>query len=153
MADMPGLTGDFGSRTMSVTECLVVNGLSENADEANEVARYLCSDNSGDIYKLSNKVAAHYGVKYDNPNLATFVGVHADSVPMPKTIETSNLWMELEIAFTKIWNGEDCNSTLKNVCESIMTQVTGTPYTAEVLPDPDDDAITAGLTEDVEDND
>ena len=153
VADMPGLTGDFGSRTMSVTECLVVNGLSENAEEANEVARYLCSDNSGDIYKLSNKVAAHYGVQYDNPNLATFVGVYADSVPMPKTIETSNLWMELEIAFTKIWNGEDCNSTLKNVCESIMTQVTGSPYTAEALPDPDDDAITAGLTEDVEDND
>ena len=153
VADMPGLTGDFGSRTMSVTECLVVNGLSENAVEANEVARYLCSDNSGDIYKLSNKVAAHYGVQYDNPNLATFVGVYADSVPMPKTIETSNLWMELEIAFTKIWNGEDCNSTLKNVCESIMTQVTGSPYTAEALPDPDDDAITAGLTEDVEDND
>ncbi len=72
---------------------------------------------------------------------------------MPKTIETSNLWMELEIAFTKIWNGEDCNSTLKNVCESIMTQVTGTPYTATALPDPDDDAITAGLTEDSEDND
>ena len=153
VADMPGLTGDFGSRTMSVTECLVVNGLSENAVEANEVARYLCSDNSGDIYKLSNKVAAHYGVQYDNPNLATFVGVYADSVPMPKTIETSNLWMELEIAFTKIWNGEDCNSTLKNVCESIMTQVTGSPYTAEALPDPDDDAFTAGLTEDVEDND
>ena len=153
VADMPGLTADFGSRTMSVTDCIVVNGLSENAKEANEVARYLCSDNSGDIYKLGGKVAAHYGVKYDNANLATFVGVYADSVPMPKTIETSNLWMELEIAFTKIWNGEDCNSTLKNVCESIMTQVTGTPYTATALPDPDDEAITAGLTEDSEDND
>ncbi len=153
VADMPGLTDDFGSRTMSVTNCLVVNGLSENAAEANDVAKYLCKDNSGDIYKLGNKVAAHYGVKYDNQNLATFVGVYADSVPMPKTIETSNLWMELEIAFTKIWNGEDCNSTLKAVCESIMTQVTGTPYTATALPDPDDDAITAGLTEETEDND
>ncbi len=153
VADMPGLTADFGSRTMSVTDCIVVNGLSENPEEANEVARFLCSDNSGDIYKLGGKVSAHYGVKYDNANLATFVGVYADSVPMPKTIETSNLWMELEIAFTKIWNGEDCNSTLKNVSESIMTQVTGTPYTAEALPDPDDDAITAGLTEDSEDND
>ncbi len=148
VADMPGLTDDFGSRTMSVTNCLVVNGLSEHATEANEVAKFLCSDNSGDIYKLSNKVAAHYGVSYDDSNLATFVAVYADSVPMPKTIETSNLWMELEIAFTKIWNGEDCNSTLKQVSESIMTQVTGSPYTEETLPDPDDDTITAGLTED-----
>ncbi len=148
VADMPGLTDDFGSRTMSVTNCLVVNGLSEHAPEANAFARYLCSDNTGDIYKLSNKVAAHYGVAYDDPNLATFVAVYADSVPMPKTIETSNLWMELEIAFTKIWNGEDCNSTLRQVSEIIMTQITGEPYTDEALPDPDDEAITAGLTED-----
>lgn len=67
---------------------------------------------------------------------------------MPKTIETSNLWMELEIAFTKIWNGEDCNDTLKAVSESIMTQVTGEAYSEEHIPDPDDEAITAGLTED-----
>ncbi len=67
---------------------------------------------------------------------------------MPKTIETSNLWMELEIAFTKIWNGADANSTLKEVSESIMTQVTGQPYTEEIIPDPDDEAIISGLTED-----
>ncbi|RKM62534.1 extracellular solute-binding protein [Butyrivibrio sp. CB08] len=148
VADMPGLTGDFGSRTMSVTECLVVNGYSENSLEAEDVARYFCSDNSGDIYKLSGKLAAHEGVNYEDTKLNTFVSVYADSVPMPKTIETSNLWMELEIAFTNIWNGADCNSTLKAVSESIMTQITGTPYTETTIPDPDDKAITAGLVED-----
>ncbi len=151
VADMPGLTDDFGSRTMSVTECLVVNGFSEHEKEANAVARYLCSDNSGDIYKLGGKVAAHYGVKYDNMNLPTFVAVYADSVPMPKTMETNNLWMELEIAFTKIWNGADCNSTLQQVSENIMTQVKGTQFVETRIPDPDDEAITAGLTEDDED--
>ncbi len=148
VADMPGLTADFGTRTMSVTQCLVVNGLSEHSREANDVARYLCSDNSGDIFKLGNKVAAHYGVSYDDPNLATFVAVYADSVPMPKMIETTNLWMELDIAFTKIWNGADWNATLKQVSENIMTQITGEPYTMDPIPDPDDEAITAGLTED-----
>ena len=106
----------------------MVNGYSENYTQANQVAKYLCNDNSGDIYSMGGKVAAHYGVKYQDKNLNTFVDVYNDSVPMPKTIETSNLWMELEIAFTKIWNGEDCNSTLKNVSESIMTQVTGEDY-------------------------
>ncbi len=148
VADMPGLTDDFGSRTMSVTECLVVNGYSENAQDAEDVARYLCSDNSGDIYKLSYKLAAHNGVNYEDSRLNTFVSVYADSVPMPKTIETSNLWMELEIAFTNIWNGADCNSTLKAVSESIKTQITGTEYTETTIPDPDDEAITAGLVED-----
>ncbi|MBP3784785.1 MAG: extracellular solute-binding protein [Butyrivibrio sp.] len=148
VADMPGLTDDFGSRTMSVTECLVVNGYSENAEDAEDVARFLCSDNSGDIYKLSNKLAAHDGVNYEDKRLNTFASVYADSVPMPKTIETSNLWMELEIAFTNIWNGADCNSTLKAVSESIKTQITGTEYTETTIPDPDDEAITAGLVED-----
>ena len=100
VADMPGLTDEFGSRTMSVTECIVVNGLSEHGKEAADVAGFLCSDTSGDIYKLGGKVAARYGVEYDDPNLVTFVKVYADSIPMPKTIETSNLWMQLEIAFT-----------------------------------------------------
>jgi maltose-binding protein MalE len=153
VADMPGLTDDYGSRTMSVTECLVVNGYSENVAEAQDVARFLCGDNSGDIYRLSNKLSAHNGVKYDDTRLNTFVSVYADSVPMPKTIETSNLWMELEIAFTNIWNGADCNSTLKEVSESIMTQITGSAYTEETLPDPDDEAITAGLIEETDDND
>ena len=148
VADMPGLTADFGTRTMSVTDCIVVNGYTKHITEANAVARYLCNDNSGDIYTSAGKVAAHYGVKYDNNNIYTFVDVYNDSVPMPKTIETSNLWMELEIAFTKIWNGEDCNDTLKAVSESIMTQVTGEAYSEEYIPDPDDEAITAGLTED-----
>ena len=148
VADMPGLTDEFGSRTMSVTECLVVNGFSENQAEANRVARFLCGDTSGDIYKLSNKLSAHKNVKYDDPNLSTFTAVYADSVPMPKTMETSNLWMELEIAFTKIWNGEDCNSTLRQVSERIMTQITGTPYTETAIPDPGDVDITEGLEED-----
>ena len=67
---------------------------------------------------------------------------------MPKTIETSNLWMQLEIAFTKIWNGEECNETLRLVSEAIMTQITKKEYVEEKLPDPNDEAITAGLTED-----
>ncbi len=147
VADMPGLTSDFVTRTMSVTNCLVVNGYSEHSKQANSFAKYLCNDNSSELYSKSGKLAAHYDVKYSDSNLATFVDVYNDSIPMPKTIETSNLWMELEIAFTKIWNGADCNSTLKAVSESIMTQITGETYTEEVIPDPDDEAITAGLTE------
>ena len=132
---------------MSVTQCIVVNGYSEHPSEANSFAKYLLNDDSGDIYKLGGKVAAHSGVNYDDSNLDTFVKVYSNSVPMPKTIETSNLWMQLEIAFTDIWNGGDCNSILKEVSENIMTQVTGDAYTEETLPDPDDGSITEGLTE------
>jgi maltose-binding protein MalE len=148
VADIPDINQDYRTRTMSVTDCIVVNGYTEHPTEANAFARYLLNDNSGDIYKLAGKVAAHNGVNYGNNNLDTFTAVYGDSVPMPKTIETSNLWMELEIAFTKIWNGDDCNSTLKSVSESIMTQVTGQSYEEETLPDPADLDIMDGLSED-----
>ncbi len=147
VADIPALTGNFGTRTMSVTNCIVVNGYTENVAQANAVARYICNDNSGDLYLNSGKIAAHRGVKNNDDNMETFLNVYNDSVPMPKTIETSNLWMQLEIAFTKIWNGEDCNSTLRQVSENIMTQITGNAFTEEILPDPADEEITAGLVE------
>ena len=147
VADMPGLTTEFGTRTMSVTDCIVVNGYTEHPAQANAVARYICNDNSTDLYTNSGKIAAHYGVKYNNSDITNFIDVYDASIPMPKTIETSNLWMQLEIAFTKIWNGADANSTLKEVSESIMTQVTGEQYVEESIPDPDDEAIIAGLTE------
>lgn len=147
VADIPDLTGEFKARTMSVTNCIVVNGYSEHPYEANAFAKYLCKDTSEDMYKMSGKLAARNNVKYTDSNLSTFVDVYADSVPMPKTIETSNLWMELEIAFTEIWNGEDCNTTLRQVSESLMKQITGEEYTEEPIADPNDDVITAGLME------
>ena len=148
VADMPGLTPQFDTRTMSVTNCLVVNGYTEHPTQTNAVARYICNDKSDELYLNSGKIAARYGIKYNNEDIDNFIDVYNSSVPMPKTIETSNLWMELEIAFTKIWNGADANSTLKEVSESIMTQVTGESYTEDTLPDPNDEAIIAGLTED-----
>ncbi len=147
VAKMPDLTKDYKTRTMSVTQSIVVNGYTEHPSEANSFAKYLLNDNTGDIYWLSGKVAAHYGVNYGNSNLNTFVDVYAKSVPMPKTIETSNLWMELEIAFTEIWNGGDCNEILKQVSESIMTQVTGESFTEETISDPAAVDLTEGLSE------
>ncbi|MCR5557267.1 MAG: extracellular solute-binding protein [Butyrivibrio sp.] len=148
VADMPGLTPQFDTRTMSVTNCLVVNGYTEHPTQTNAVARYICNDNTDELYLNSGKIAARYGIKYNNEDIDNFIDVYNSSVPMPKTIETSNLWMELEIAFTKIWNGADANATLKEVSENIMTQVTGESYTEDTLPDPNDEAIISGLTED-----
>ena len=73
---------------------------------------------------------------YDDPNLAAFREEYEASVPMPKMIETSNFWVELEIAFAKIWDGEDANEDLKALSEKIMGQVLGEEYTEEYLDVP-----------------
>ena len=146
---VPELPNGLKTRTMSVTNCLVVNGYSEHPDVAEEFARMICMDEKDDIYKMSHKLAAHYGIDYGHDGINKFVDIYADSVSMPKTIQTSNFWMELEIAFAKIWDDEeaDCNAILKELSENIKTQVMGQEYHDQVIQDPIDQPITAGLSE------
>ena len=47
--------------------------------------------------------------------------------------ETSNFWVQLEVAFSQVWNGADANLMLKELSEQIMQQVTGQPYTEEYI--------------------
>lgn len=152
---VPELPNGLKTRTMSVTNCLVVNGLSEHPDLAEKFARMICMDEKNDIYKMSHKLAAHYGIDYGQEGLNKFVDIYADSVSMPKTIQTSNFWMELEIAFAKIWDDEDadCNAILKELSESIKTQVMGKEYHDQPIQDPMDTPITAGLSEEDEEGD
>ena len=56
-------------------------------------------------------------------------------------LETSNLWLELEIAFTQIWNGADSNETLRALSEKITTQVTGETYSQEAILNPENVSI------------
>jgi hypothetical protein len=100
---------------------------------------------------MSHKLAAHYGIDYGNDGLNTFVDVYAGSVSMPKIIQASNFWMELEIAFTKIWDDSEndvCNTTLKELSEMIKTQVKGENVVEQTIPTPPTSLITAGLKED-----
>lgn len=144
VAQIPDLNSDFKTRTMSVTNCICVNGYSQHIEEANKVAQYMCSTSGDDMYIMADKVPARYGVSFseDNDNLQEFMSVYNESVPMPKMIETSNFWMQMEIAFTNIWNGADANDTLRALSEQIMTQINGSEYVEEKLPDPPEISLT-----------
>ena len=111
-----------------MTNCVVVNGYSDRQELASDFARFLTCDYTDTLYSRTGKVAARYGVDYGNGNLQQFVSEYEISVPMPKMVETSNFWVELEIAFAQIWDGADANGRLKELSEQIMTQVTGEPY-------------------------
>ena len=141
-APVPGLNEYYGTRTMSVTECVVVNGYSEHPEESAAFAEYLIANTDETIFRQAGKLPARKNVAYEMPNLNVFFSVYERSVPMPKMIETSNLWMRLEIAFTQIWNGADCNETLKELSESVMTQVVKQRYEEMLLPEPEMVSIT-----------
>ncbi len=133
IALVPDINEELLTRSLSVTNCVVVNGYSDKQEAAEDFARFLTCEYTDTLYARTGKVAARYGVDYGNNNLQEFVNEYEISVPVPKMVETSNFWVELEIAFAQIWDGADANDRLRQLSEKIMTQVTGEPYTETVI--------------------
>lgn len=134
---VPDVSGELESASLSVTQCVAINGYSTKKKMANDFALYLTQYNTEDLYARTGKLPVHSdGKPYDDPNAAAFFEEYARSVPMPKMIETSNFWVELEIAFARIWEGEDANDELKALSEQIMGQVLGETYTEEYIDVP-----------------
>lgn len=146
---LPDVSSERKSRTLSVTNAVVVNGYSDKKAVANDFAKYLAYDTAGDLYDRADKIAARKGVSYKNANVNAALNEYENSVPLPKMLETSNFWVQLEICFTDIWNGADVNASLKALSEQIKTQVTGSEYTEEPIPDPIEETGEEG-TEPVE---
>lgn len=133
---VPDVSGELRSASLSVTQCLAINGYSAKKEMANEFAVYLTQHATDELYSRTGKLPVHRDKTYEDPNAAAFLLEYENSVPMPKMIETSNFWVEMEIAFAKIWEGADANNVLKALSEQIMGQVTGEAYTEEYIDVP-----------------
>lgn len=136
---MPDVSEELSSASLSVTQCVVVNGYSAKKDMANDFAVYLTEYATDSLYTRTGKLPVYdSNGTYSDPNKAAFLEEYTYSIPMPKMIETSNFWVELEITFAKIWEGEDANRDLKALSEKIMSQVVGTEYEEEYIDVPEE---------------
>lgn len=134
---VPDVSSELGSASLSVTQCVSVNGYSTKKEMANDFAVYLTQYNTQELYARTGKLPVHCDEgTYDDPNAAAFLEEYTRSVPMPKMIETSNFWVQLEIAFARIWEGADANNELRSLSEQIMGQVLGEAYTEEYIDVP-----------------
>lgn len=122
-APMPDISADLKSRSMSVTNVAVVNGYSANKKLANEFAAYLAEECSAELYERTGKVSARLGANADNGALQIFMEEYADSIPLPKMMETGNFWLQLEILFSKVWNGADAAAALQQLAEQMAMQL------------------------------
>lgn len=147
-AQIPSLNDYYKTRTMSVTGCVVINGYSEHAAYAAEFAEYMIGTTDASLFTRTGKLPALNGLEYEDDTLKTYFEVYTESVPLPKMIETSNLWMRMEITLTQIWNGANCNQALKDMSEAIMKQVVGRHYEEMLLPEPDMIAVTDDTNKD-----
>lgn len=120
---IPDLTEGLASRSLSVTDALVVNGYSEVKDAANKFAAFVTTDYSNNMYSRTGKLAASVDAGYEDEALVTFQNEYAESIPLPKIVEASNLWVQLEITLAEIWEGADINEKLNEFAKQLSSQL------------------------------
>lgn len=123
VAMMPDPTAELEGRSMSVTSAVAVNGYSDHRELANAFATFLVDGYAENLYDLTGKASANRNVNQDNGALQIFLAEYEDSMPLPKLMEASNYWIQLEVLFARVWNGEDVSSLVEQLDQQMRTQL------------------------------
>ncbi len=144
---IPDLTDELKSRSMSVTQCLAINGYSDEQEAADHFIQYMIYYHNEDFYDRTGKALAQSGYAYSDTHMNGFYDAYVESEPVPKMRQTANFWVYLENSFAQVWDGADAGATLKSLYEQIMTQINGETYTAQEVTAPEPVDINAALME------
>ncbi len=120
---IPNISSNLKSRGLSVTNTVVVNGYGKHREDANKFASYLTGGVDASLYERTGKLAAKKDVAYTNAKLDQAMQSYADSASLPKIMQASNFWVQLEVAYTQIWQGEDADSKMKQLEEQMRKQL------------------------------
>lgn len=146
IAPLPALTDELDTRGLSVTNSVVVNPYSLNRDAAEACARYLTKDRAGALYEETGKMTAcksilgdsgdksyvmDYVPLYDrllgeNESSAGALAVYEayeQAEEVPKIMELSNMWLQLEVVLADIWRGEDAGEKLTEFSDMLAGQL------------------------------
>ena len=129
---LPDMSDLLKARGLSVTDTVVVNGYSSKKQAANDFAAFLSYKGADALYSKTGKLACKKGVKYENNEIYNVLTEYEKSMPLPKMIETSNFWLQLEIALSDIWNGQDADTVLKELSDKIGGQIEEITYSIPV---------------------
>lgn len=130
VAVLPDISETLPSRSLSVTNAVVVNGYSAHKEIADDFARFLTVDRVDSLYLRCGKIASLNKTDYENENIKACMEEYANSIPMPKMLETSNFWVQLEICFTRIWDGDAIEAVLSDLENQIAIQINGSEQAA-----------------------
>lgn len=122
VAIMPDPSEELKGRSLSVTSVVAVNGYSKHQELANRFATFLATEYAGELYTRAGKAAANKKV-ISNDMMYVFQQEYAGSIPLNKMMDTSNFWLQLEILFSKVWNGEDEQTLLEALEQQIESQI------------------------------
>lgn len=126
ITSIPQVSETLKSRSLSVTDAVVINNFTNQEELANVFATFLIENQAEDFYTLTNKIPSKNDIEYSNMAIYPALDEYAISIPIPKMMRTSNFWAQLEIAFTKIWDGQDVNTVLSELDQTMRAQIAAT---------------------------
>lgn len=124
VAGLPDISEELGTKALSITTAAVVNGYTRREKEADMFADYLAFGYVGKLYETSGKHAAKRGTGAVEENFSKEIyAQYEDSVSLPKLLNASNFWVDLEIAFFNIWTGENVDTEIQKVSDQVTQQL------------------------------
>ena len=142
LVEIPDLNEELQTRNLAVTNTVVVNGFSDRKEDANKFASYLTTEASSSLYEKTGKIPSLTKEACRDDRTGVFFREYEDSVPAPKMMVTSNLWVQLEVTFAEVWNGASVSKSLQELSEMIMSQVNGAEYEEEYIEEPAEEEET-----------
>ncbi|MCR5418785.1 MAG: extracellular solute-binding protein [Lachnospiraceae bacterium] len=120
---LPDLSSALGSRGLSVTQVVAVNGFSDHADLAADAAAFLSMEAGEDMYNATSHYPANTAASGEDETAKTCFEAYEKSVSLPKIMEASNFWMQLEITMTGIWEGDEANEAMEKLQGQMSSQL------------------------------
>lgn len=142
LVEIPDLNEELQTRNLSVTNTVVVNGFSDGKEDANKFASYLTTEAAASLYEKTGKIPALTKEACKEERTEVFYREYENSVPAPKMMVTSNLWVQLEVTFAEVWNGAGVSKSLQSLSQMIMSQISGTEYEEEYIEEPAEEEET-----------
>ena len=100
------MNGVLKSKAVATNYLVEVNPYGKSEKAAKDFAVFLTDTYIENFYGLTGKMSCKPMGSYENAELVNVERAYANSVQLPKMRKVTDYWMELELAFRAIWNGE-----------------------------------------------
>jgi maltose-binding protein MalE len=122
-ATIPAVSPELQSRSMTVTNVVVINGYSKHKEAANEFAAFLTTEYSKNLYERTGRAPALKTANFDHALLQTYMAEYEKGIPLPKMMSAGNYWLNLEVLFSKVWNGGEVPALLEELSLRMENQL------------------------------
>lgn len=123
-AALPDLTGELQSRGLSVTNSVVVNPYSKNQEAAWKLASWITEEKAENLYESAGKLPACRTLSEDpTPAWAVVCDAYDQAAEVPKLMELSDMWLNLEVTLADIWRGEDPSEQMQAFSQELAQRL------------------------------